>query len=97
MDNLYAEYAITKARIKTLTKEAENIALKILEDLQEKGETTKETNVGKFTVCKRKNWIYPKSVVELSETLKEEKAKAESTGEATYEEKDSLLFTPVNL
>ena len=97
MDNLYAEYAITNARIKTITKEAVNIASRILEELRESGESTKQTSVGKFTVCKRKSWIYPQSIVELGETLKAEKAKAESTGEATCEEKDSLLFTPINL
>ena len=97
MDNLYAEYAIVKERIKILTNQAEGISSQILEELRESGESTKQTSVGKFTVCKRKSWIYPQSIVELNETLKEEKAKAESTGEATYEEKDSLLFTPINL
>lgn len=97
MDNLYAEYAIVKERIKILTNQAEGIASQILEELRESGESTKQTSVGKFTVCKRKSWTYPQSIVELGETLKAEKAKAESTGEATCEEKDSLLFTPINL
>lgn len=97
MDNLYAEYAIVKERIKILTNQAEGISSRILEELRESGESTKQTSVGKFTVCKRKSWVYPQSIVELDEKLKEEKAKAESTGEATYEEKDSLLFTPINL
>lgn len=96
-NNLYAEYAILKERIKILTNQAEAVAKRIIDEINESGETTKETNVGKFTISRRKTWIYPENIVELGETLKAEQAKAQSTGDATYIEKDSLLFTPVNL
>lgn len=93
----YAEYAILKERIKILTNQAEAVAKILIEEINATGQPSLETTVGKFTVSKRKTWTYPENIVELGETLKAEQAKAQSTGDATYEEKDSLLFTAVKL
>lgn len=97
MSNSYAEYAILKERIKILTNQAEAVAKILIDEINETGKPSLETTVGKFTVSKRKTWSYPENIVELGETLKAEQAKAQSTGDATYVEKDSLLFTAVNL
>ncbi len=97
MNNSYAEYAILKERIKILTNQAEAISKILIKEINDLGVSSKETNVGKFTISKRKSWTYPEYVVELGETFKAEQIKAQSTGDATYEEKDSLIFTPLNL
>ncbi len=59
------------------------------------GEESIETQVGKFTVTRLKTWTYPEKVIELGDKFKAAKAKSESTGDATYIEKESLRFTQI--
>ncbi len=44
-----------------------------------------------------KTWTYPESITAIYDKFKAAKAKAESTGDATYTEKESLRFTQVKL
>ncbi len=56
-----------------------------------------ETAVGTFSLAKLKKWTYPERIAKMEEDYKAEKAKTQSTGEATYEEADSLRFNIIKL
>jgi hypothetical protein len=93
--NAYEQYAILDAKIKALTNEKDEIKVQILEELVKSETLSVNTSVGKFTVSKLKSWTYTDAVEEKSEELKALKAKEESTGDAEFEEKPSLRFTPI--
>lgn len=97
MQNLYSEYAQIESQLKILENQKDELRGKILEQMIDRGEDKIETSVGKFTVAKIKSWTYPDKVVKLGEDFKAAKAKAESTGDATYEEKESLRFTMLKI
>lgn len=95
--NLYSEYADVDAQIKALELKKEQLRPFIIEQMLEDGTQKIETEIGSFSVNQLKKWSYPEEVVEIGEQFKAAKAKAESTGEATYEETPSLRFTPAKL
>lgn len=95
MENLYEKYAVINSQIEALEKQKDEVRVKIQEEMTAKGEKKIETGVGSFSITKLKKWTYPERVIEIGEKFKEEKAKAESTGEATYVENDSLRFSKI--
>lgn len=97
MDQTYEEYALLDAQIKDLETKKKALRVTILEYMIDNGKERDEHALGKFAVAKLKQWTYPEYIQELEEDLKEKMAKAESTGEATFEEKDSLKFTATKL
>lgn len=97
ISNLFSEYAIIEADIAALEAKKEQLRPHILKMMVEQGVEKLETDVGKFSVTRRKTWTYPEPVIELGEEFKAAKAKAESTGEATFEETESLRFTQIKL
>lgn len=97
MTTLYEQYAILESQIAALEAQKEQLRPLILTEMIDGGMEKVETAVGKFSITKRKTWSYPTSVVEIGEEFKAAQAKAQSTGEATYEESESLRFTPINL
>jgi hypothetical protein len=94
-NNIYEQYAVLDSKIKALTLEKDSFKDQILEDLVETETPSVNTSFGKFTVSKLKSWKYTEAVEEKTEELKALKAKEESTGDATYEEKPSLRFTQI--
>ncbi len=97
MSTYYDEYAILDAQIKEMENKKDELRGLILRDMVEAGEEAIETAVGKFSVTKLKTWTYPENVISLGDKFKAAKAKAESTGDATYIEKESLRFTQIKL
>lgn len=97
MTSLYEEYAVLESQIAALEAKKEQLRPHILQMMVEQELEKVETLVGKFSVSKRKVWTYPEAVVEVGEKFKAAKAKAESTGDATFEEVDQLRFTPAKL
>lgn len=95
--NYYQDYATLDAQIKELTAKKEALREEILKQMREHDAEKVETLWGKFTCTMLKTWEYPSEVVELGEEFKAAKAKAESTGEATYTEKPSLRFTETKI
>jgi hypothetical protein len=93
ISNLYEEYAMLEAEIAAREAKKEQLRPHIMRMMIEQGLEKVETSVGKFSVSKRKVWSYPEEIADFMEELKARKAKAESTGEATYEEVDQLRFT----
>jgi len=89
--NIYEEYAVLDAQIKVLTGQKEVLRDRLLEVVSNKV----VTDVGTFNVARLKTWTYPAKVLAIGEKFKAEKAKAESTGDATYVESESLRFTPI--
>lgn len=95
--NHYEEYAVIDAEIKALTAKKDAIKEIILDEMVSGGEDKIDTGVGKFSITKLKKWTYPDEVLSIEDQFKAAKAKAESTGEATYVETNSLRFTGVKL
>lgn len=93
----YEEYLVIDNKIKELTAQKEVLKTKILTSMVETGEKKKVTDVGTFTVSKLKTWTYSPLVTEMKDNLDAQKAKEESTGEATFVEKESLRFTGLSL
>ncbi len=97
MEHLFEEYAAVDAQIKALTESKEAIRDKIIVGMADAGEDKVEASVGKFSITKLKKWTYTEKTLDIGEKFKAAKAKEESTGEATFEETDSLRFTPIKL
>ena len=97
MGNIYEEYASIDAQIKALEAKKDQLRPHIIEMMIEKGEKKIETEVGSFSMSSTKTWTYPEEVAILKDQAKAAEARAQSTGEATYEEKPRLTFTPVKL
>lgn len=97
MQTLYDQYAVINAQIASLTAEKDVLKDKILADMNAKGKLKESTGMGNFVIAKIKTWTYPARVLAIGEKFKAEKAKAESTKEATFVETDSLRFTMFKL
>lgn len=97
MSTHYDEYAVLDAQIKSLEGKKDELRGLILKEMVDSGEEAVETAVGKFSVTKLKTWIYTSKVTDLQDKFKAMKAKEESTGDATYVEKESLRFTQIKL
>ncbi len=95
--NLYEEYAQVDAEIKALETKKEQLRPHITKMMTDEGLEKVEFALGKFSVSPKKTWTYTEKVTELSEELKAQKAKEESTGEATFEESPILRFTAAKL
>jgi hypothetical protein len=94
---IYESYAVLNAQIKTLTEKKDELRDRILADLSKQELDSINTAVGKFTVATLKTWKYTNKVKELEEKYKAQKATEESTGDATFEIKQSLRFTQIKL
>lgn len=97
ISNLYSEYADLESQISALEMKKEQLRPHIVQMMIEEGVDKVETALGKFSVSPRKVWTYPEEVTAINEAFKAAKAKAESTGEATFEEVPQLRYTPVKL
>ncbi len=97
ISNIYGEYAEVDAQIKALELKKEQLRPFIVQGMIDDGVDKLETALGKFSVNPLKKWAYPEYVLEIGENFKTAKARAESTGEATFEETPSLRFTPAKL
>ena len=86
-----------EAQSKEIELKKEQLRPVILRALIESSVTKMETPFGSFAVQKRKKWEYPESVLEIGEEFKAAKAKAESTGDATFTEEEGLRFTIIKL
>lgn len=91
------EFAILDSQIRLLTEQREKLRDAITNDLAESVEQAVVTSFGKFSITRLKTWTYSSKVTDLEEKFKARKATEQSTGEATYEEKVSLRFTPAKI
>lgn len=108
MHDHYAEYALLDQQEREIAARKEAVKTKIIQAMVAEDVKSLDHSLGKFTVSKLKSWTYPDAVsrmeqeskdivAEIMDRVKAEKALAESTGEATYTERESLRFTPVTL
>lgn len=97
MGNVFEEYARLNAEISALEAKKEQLRPHIVNMMIERGEKKIETDLGNFSLGVTKTWTYPEAISEMADQLKAAKSKAESTGEATCEEKPRLTFTAVKL
>lgn len=97
VSNIYAEYAQVEAEIAALELKKEQLRPHIIKMMLEQGKDKIDIGIGKFSLSIRKAWKYPESVLAIGEQFKAAKAKAESTGEAEFEEFDQLRYTSAKL
>lgn len=97
MPNVFEEYAVIAAQIEALEKKKDDLRPKIIEEMASQGMKKIETSVGNFSISKRKKFTYPQRITDMEEEVKAEKALAESTGEAVFEEVDSMRFVSTKL
>lgn len=97
MNSIFEEYALLETQEKDIKLKKEQLRPVILQQMLEKGEKKIETGVGSFSVNPLKKWTYPERIEKMEEDFKAEKAKTQSTGEATYVEEPSLRFTILKL
>jgi hypothetical protein len=97
MKTLYEEYALIDAQMKDLEGKKETLRVHILKMMGDKELDKVETPFGSFTIARLKRWEYPDKVLKIGEDFKAAKAKAESTGDATYTEQESLRFTQIKI
>ena len=95
--NLFEEYVVLDDQIRRMTEKKENLRTEIIIQMSAQQETKVVTDFGNFTIAKLKTWTYPEKVLALNEKFKAAKAKAESTGDATYVETESLRFTKLSI
>lgn len=97
VSNLYEEYASVDAQIKALELKKDQLRPHIVSMMEADKLEKVETSLGKFAITNLKKWSYTDKVTVLAEELKAQKAKEESTGDATFEEVLSLRFTSSKL
>ncbi len=97
VSNLYEEYARVDAEIKALETKKEQLRPHIIKMMIDQDVDKLEHALGKFSITKLKKWQYSEKVAVMTDELKTQKAKEESTGVATFEETESLRFTGAKL
>jgi hypothetical protein len=86
------EYAKIQADKKALELREAELKSEILAFMLEKDADKIETEVGTFSLGKRKSWTYPQSVIEIVADLQVAKKTAEAKGDATYVETPYFIF-----
>ncbi len=91
-------YAELKVMEKQIKNELEFLAPAILPQVTEfmeanEGALPGVEGKGKFSITRKKTWHYSTLVIQNEKDLKELKKEEEANGEATFEEKEILMFT----
>lgn len=94
---IFEQYAVVDSQLKELEAKKEALRTAILTEMVNRSVEKLETPMGKFSITRLKKWEYPEEVIEIGEKFKAEKARAESTGDATFTESESLRFTGLKL
>lgn len=88
----FERYAEIKKAIKAMEAEAKEIQDEVVAEMATNQLKKVESDFGTFFFTARKSWQYPAYVTEAEAHYKELKEKAETIGEATYTETQSLSF-----
>jgi len=91
---LFADYAELDAEIKALEAKRVAMKVKIITDMEKKGEEKVVTELGSFTRATRKKYQYSEAVDKLAERLKIAKLKEEQKGVAKAGETHYLVYSP---
>jgi len=97
MSTIFEEYAILDAEEKALKVKKEDLRVKVLKNMVDRGVNSEVFNLGSFSISNLKKWNYSEDVTNLNEEWKTLKAKEESAGIATYTEEASLRFNQIKL
>jgi hypothetical protein len=91
------EYAELKLQAKELEYKMKGLNAEVLNIMSENSIDEIEIGeYGKLTMGARRTWIYPESITQREEDLKEEKKEMQQTGEADYIEKHYVTFRQDN-
>ena len=90
------EYAELTAKIKELEDKKTALNLKIVEEMNDSGQTNQDTVFGTFLVAWRKTWKYTTETEYLEVQLKEAKTREQNTGKAIVDKQvEYLRFLPL--
>lgn len=92
METFFEEYAEIKKQIKLLEDKESFLKKAILSELEKNKVDKVDTSYGKFTIAKRKNWIYSDKVAELKEKVKLTEIEEQENGVAKVETTSYLMF-----
>lgn len=89
------EYRDLKAKQKYNDDLLANLSLEIVAEMRgtDKEKLALADGTGVFTLSKRKTWQYSPTVEAMETSLKNQKSQEQAKGDATYTEKDILVFT----
>jgi len=93
--SLLERYAIVKAEISKLEDEIVELQPQIILDMGD-NEEVEFNGIGKFSIGKRRKWVFPADIVLAKETLKEKETEAQQLGTASYTENPYLIFSKTN-
>ena len=97
--DILLQYANLKIQEKKVAEELDLIKAGVLSEVQAiRGDTDSPVQLSdlpgySFSIQNRKTWTYSAAVIGLTERLKEKKKEEEQTGQATFEESPSVVFT----
>lgn len=95
MKELFLQYAGLKARMSELEDQLEQMKPEIATAIAQMNPLDKIVEVdgvGTFSLSAKRKYVYPISVVELEDKLKQAKKEAEAKGTATYTVTEYPLF-----
>lgn len=89
---LFKRYAELQAEIKEKTELLDAVKEGIVNHMHKAKKENEVTEFGKFTIAKRKNWIYTPAVDKIKEKLDLAKVKEQENGKAQMEITNYLTF-----
>lgn len=90
--DLYQQYAMMKIATKMMEERIDELNEYIVDEMKDKELEKQQFEFGSFSLSTRKTYKYTEAVNSLADKLKAQKKAEEESGEATLEEKKSLLF-----
>lgn len=89
---MYKEYADIKLQIKYLESKADELKVKMLEELKSAPENREVNEYGSFTIGRRNNWIYSKKLATLAMELKAKEIDEQEKGIAKVKVTEFISF-----
>lgn len=90
--DLLDHYANLKTQEKALKKEIEDLQESVKNVIESKKADKIETDLGSFSLIRKKKWQYSPRVTEHANQLKLFKEEEEQSGVATFDEETTLVF-----
>lgn len=87
-------YAQMKIDAKKLDEKMKELNKELLEIMLENNSEPIDMDEGTMTVTSRREWTFPKEIIDKQKELKKEEKTAQQLGTATYIENFSTKFTP---
>lgn len=86
------ELARLKRQERDIAERIAPLAAQVTEMMRAEGVDEVSRTFGRFMRAARRTWTYPESIESAQDALKIAKKEAEARGDATYEEKEYVIF-----